>query len=79
MTHRILTMLSLVLIAASCNMNSPEMAKRQIQKLEGQAKKINEKIGKSIKEFYPDRQEEFMRCWPTIIRKAIILKNQQSI
>jgi RND family efflux transporter MFP subunit len=44
MKHRILTILSLVLIAASCNTNSPEMAERQIQKLKGQAKEINEKI-----------------------------------
>jgi membrane fusion protein (multidrug efflux system) len=44
MTNKVITLFSLVLIAAACNMNSPQMVQQQIKKKKNQLKDINEEI-----------------------------------
>ncbi|MFC2115604.1 efflux RND transporter periplasmic adaptor subunit [Bacteroidota bacterium] len=44
MTKKVLTLLSLAILATACNMNSPEMITKQISKKKDQVKKLNGEI-----------------------------------
>ena len=58
MTKKVLTLLSLVVLAGACNMNSPQMIEQQIKKKKDQVEKLTEEIVLLEKNIRQDVAEE---------------------
>lgn len=69
MTKRLIALYSLALFAASCNMNSPEMAEKQIQNLEKKAKKINDKMAELEQVLEGDSSTEITYRVPVSVKE----------
>jgi len=68
MTKKVITLLSLALIAAACNMNSPEMIQQQIKKKKAQVKEINEQIAQLEENLQEDESTEVKYRIPVSIK-----------
>jgi len=71
MTKKVVTLFSLVLIAAACSMNSPEMIHEQINKKKDQVKEINKQIARLEENLQQDESPEVK------FRIPVSVKNMQ--
>jgi RND family efflux transporter MFP subunit len=58
MTTKAITLISLVLLAASCSMNSPQTIEKQLQQKKSQVKKLNEEIAELEGQLIAEAEEE---------------------
>lgn len=68
MTKRVLILLSLVILAGSCNMNSPQSTEKQISEKKSQIKKLNEEIALLEKDIQTESSSDLKFSVPVSVK-----------
>jgi len=71
MTRKVITLISLVLLASACNMNSPQMIEQQIKKKKEEVKKLNDEIA-ALEESNVQESENDIRYQVPVSTKELL-------